>query len=378
MAKLVRRQHVVSRFYLRGFANDKKIIRRVELPGDSTCDQSITDATVVKDIYNITLPDGTVSDAFETVFADVEADAAKALITAVTNESWPLPPDQREAIAAWAALQHLRGQSARSAITEIQAAILGLLVRTAGKEPLRELISRVEGREISDGELDDEWKDLTKPSGPDLVPQTEDHLKSLMSLWNPTIGSMLARPWSIVRFSRRPLITGDHPVSMIAGAGHPSSIGVGIMTAGAFVLPLNRYTGLIMSDADYAGAPDGDLPPSTALAQMFVDATVGSTRRYLYHHPDDDPFNGRALPLPRQSEISHTGGEIGSEQGMRTQLTSENQQRDARRIHEASRGNAGSGQGMTFADISWPIANRIRRHPPTAKLEQTEGTLSSP
>jgi Protein of unknown function (DUF4238) len=362
MAKLVRRQHVVSKFYLRGFAKDQRIVRRVELPGDNICDQSITDATVVKDIYSITLPDGTVSDAFEGMFADVEGVAAKALTGVVIDKTWPLPSDQREALAAWAALQHLRGQSTRSAITEIQASLLGLLIRTAGKEPLRELISRSEGREIADGELNEEWADLTKPSGPDLVPQTADHLKSLMSLWNPTAASMLARPWSIVHLKRKSLLTGDHPVSMIGGPGHPSSMGLGIMTAGAFLLPLDRHTGLIIGDFGMDGAPDIELPPTTALAKTFIDATVANTRRHLYHHPEDNPLHGIDLPSPRQSEITHTGGDIGGEHGMLDRPISESQRRDARRIREASATN--SGPGITFGDIAWPISNRMRRRPP--------------
>jgi hypothetical protein len=36
LSKRVRRQHVVSQFYLKGFANESSQVRRVTLPGDQT------------------------------------------------------------------------------------------------------------------------------------------------------------------------------------------------------------------------------------------------------------------------------------------------------------------------------------------------------
>lgn len=65
MTKHIRRQHVVSKFYLKGFADEAGQLRRVYLPGDRSHLMATSDATVVKDFYTVTLPDGSESDMFE-------------------------------------------------------------------------------------------------------------------------------------------------------------------------------------------------------------------------------------------------------------------------------------------------------------------------
>ena len=79
MEKRIRRQHTVSRFYLRGFADGREQVRRIQLPGDNVLTMSISDASVIKDFYSVELPDGTLSDMFERAFSDVEGVASAAL-----------------------------------------------------------------------------------------------------------------------------------------------------------------------------------------------------------------------------------------------------------------------------------------------------------
>ena len=90
MMNLVHRQHVVSNFYLRGFADDRKQVRRVELPGDKRFNVATSNASVVKDFYTITLPDGTRSDAFERMFSEIEDVASSALRAVVAEGVWPV------------------------------------------------------------------------------------------------------------------------------------------------------------------------------------------------------------------------------------------------------------------------------------------------
>jgi hypothetical protein len=44
-----RRQHTVSKFYLKGFADDRDQISRITLPGEQRIKLSVNDATVIKD-----------------------------------------------------------------------------------------------------------------------------------------------------------------------------------------------------------------------------------------------------------------------------------------------------------------------------------------
>jgi hypothetical protein len=162
-AKRARRQHLVSRFYVHGFATDDRQIRRVTLPGDSPVPMSISDASVIKDFHTVTLPDGSKSDMFERWFADLEHPAATALAD-VQAGTWPLPAGEREALAAWIALQHLRSKSVRDGLSGYDALMFRLIIGSSGKAALRELIDSAEGRVLAQEELDWEWDDITSPA----------------------------------------------------------------------------------------------------------------------------------------------------------------------------------------------------------------------
>lgn len=82
-----RRQHTVSKFYLKGFADEREQILRVALPGDPRVRLSIRDATVIKDFYSVELPGGERSDMFEKAFSEIEGPASQVL-DAILGGKW--------------------------------------------------------------------------------------------------------------------------------------------------------------------------------------------------------------------------------------------------------------------------------------------------
>ena len=130
----VRRQHVVSRFYLNGFANDDRRVRRVTLPGEPAHVLSTGDASVIKDFYTVTLPDGTESDMFEKAFSEVEGPASDALRTLLEG-TWPLTGHHRAALATWIALQHLRAEDIRSSQGSLNASSFASLSARPASKP---------------------------------------------------------------------------------------------------------------------------------------------------------------------------------------------------------------------------------------------------
>jgi len=112
----------------------------------------------------------------------------------------------------------------------------------------------------------------------------------------PVTGIFFNRGWTIIRFTRKMLATCDTPVMLVR---HPSSDpnrGVGLATAGAILLPLDRRVALMMGSPE---SPDFQNPGTTALAWDINQRTANAARRAVYHHPDDDPLKGVELP-PRQ------------------------------------------------------------------------------
>ncbi|MBD2896226.1 hypothetical protein amrb99_51700 [Actinomadura sp. RB99] len=357
MAKRVRRQHVVSQFYLKGFANDSSRVARVTLPGDEQLILSTSDAGVIKDFYTITLPDGTRSDAFEHAFSEVEGVAAAAL-QAIKVGAWPLTSEHRVALSTWIALQHLRSEDIRANQGTMNAEIIRLIVGVSGKEALRQIIEKAENRSVSDEELDWEWEDFTKPGGPDLMPEPHEHLRLLTSLLPQTSEYLHDCHWTLYQFSRRVLVTSDHPVSLVVSPDYPAWRGVGLATADLFLVPLGRRLALTIQPrhrlpAELGFASDFRYPGSTKLARSINQETALRAHRYIYHHPDDAPLDGLFVPEPEshQPRVSNTDGFI-HEKGLLHSVT-----REAAKSAPTARPED-ADRGMSIDDLAWPIPGR--------------------
>ncbi|MFI6319827.1 DUF4238 domain-containing protein [Nonomuraea sp. NPDC050556] len=356
MTNQTRRQHIVSNFYLREFADERNQVWRVVLPGDKQHEVGTHNASVTKDFYTITLPDGTKSDFFEKYFSEIEADAASALREIVHENKWPIRGGSREALATWVALQHLRSEGVRNGQMQMQAQILKIIVGASGKEALRELIQEAEKRSVGDFELDQEWADITKPTGPDLIPDAKSHLRSLFNLWEPTAQQMIERTWTLFRFQRRSLITSDHPVSLAVGADYPQYMGVGLATTQGFVIPLSRRVGLIMREINQDSSLELALPGSTKMAKAFLRESIINARRFLYHHPTDTPLAGLILPEPQTQEISPAGDDWVIEEGLFGHLAKDKEAGST--LPRPPSNPFGSNAGWTIKDITWPIPHR--------------------
>ena len=109
------------------------------------------------------------------------------------------------------------------------------------------------------------------------------------------------RNWVLTFYERRSLATSDTPVVLCSGAGHPAGMGIGIANAGEIHVPLDRRVALSMGDSRF---PDGCAAGVTKTALYLNDAIAKNARRYVFHHPDDDPLHGLTLPEPRQHELA--------------------------------------------------------------------------
>ncbi|GAB3668833.1 hypothetical protein GCM10027596_40210 [Nocardioides korecus] len=374
MTRRIRRQHTVSQFYLKGFANDGGRLSRQELDDGPLVTMSTADASVIKDFYTLELPDGTQSDMFERFFGQFEGAAAEAL-RAVTAGTWPLPPEPRRELAAWIALQYLRAQEVRSGQGALTAFHIRLVVGASGKAALRSLIESRAGAPISDEALDWEWRDLTQEGGPDLEPDMAEHMRLLVDLLPGLTAHLSDWHWSLLRFERRSLGTSDHPVCLVAAEDHPPWSGVGIATAGMFYMPLTRRLGVTIQPRDRFPAtkepiPDFVHPGTTKSAQSLNQEAARSARRYLFFHPDDRPFDAPVvLPRAQAHGWSDKGAErLISEEG----LYGPYEPTDVRPLTDELAwpnlpGRSGAADaadsGVTIHDLPWPIPGRLGVRP---------------
>lgn len=371
MTSRTRRQHTVSRFYLRGFATAEGRIQRIHLSGEPAIVTNTANASVINDFYSIPL-DGKLSDYFEREFAALEGPASSSL-AAIEAGTWPLEFDQKADLAAWIALQALRVERQRSSIGHTRAEMIRLIVGSSGKEQLRNHIEQALGRSVDDEELDAEWTDLTKPGGPDLEPDSLPHIALVSEMWPALAAYFLASHWTLIRFKRRSLVTSDNPVTMSA---HPASSpfdGVGWFSAGAILVPLTRHLALVIRPMEDLAenvstrfaeefGPDWPVPGSdfedpvpdvvisgtTSIARGLNRQTISQAHIHVYTHPDDSLDSKLELPAPGRPTVR-----LEAADGM---IREEGFWPDG--FESVGPDLPGGSVGIRLADIPWPILGR--------------------
>jgi hypothetical protein len=355
-----RRQHTVSKFYLKGFADDNDQISRIALPGEPRITLSIGDASVIKDFYSVELPTGERSDMFEQLFAQIEGPAS-GVLAATLGGKWPLSTEEKEQLGTWIALQQLRGEEVRAGQNHISAEFIRLVIGASGKEPLRRHIEAAEGRTVNDEELDAEWRDITKPGGPTLAPDPAEHVRTIVELAPGLAAYLRDSHWTLHRFQRRALVTCDHPVSMAQADREPWE-GVGLATADIFSIPLSRRIGLTIQPrhrleqftTDTGSVPDFAIDGTTATANSINQQTVREARRYVYLHPADVLDARIRLPEPTTTSrmVASNIDNLISEEGLFPLQTYSGRRPQTPR-------DADTSDGITLADVPWPIPRRI-------------------
>jgi Protein of unknown function (DUF4238) len=280
--QIKRRNHTVNESYLRCFANGNGFLAGIKLPGEERFPISVGDATVRKNFYVVRLPDGSESDQAEDDFGQVESNAAVAIRTLIDDRVWPIPGEVRTRIAEWAALQYLRVPWVRQFAREIARAL-----------------SEV-GLPIPEGS--GERSTIFMPADQvDRHGAPAFHIEFIRRQAAVVAEMLYERDWVLTFYNRRSLATSDAPVVLRPMIRYPDGTTVAVGNAAQIQVPLDRRVALSMLSRKRG---DERVRGVTKTAVDLNKATVGNARRYIFHHPDDDPLNGLELPQPRERELA--------------------------------------------------------------------------
>lgn len=307
MTDRVRRHHVVSRFYLQRFADAQGLVRQVWHPDGRAHLSSVSNVSVIKDFYTVKFgPKGSeqVSDYWEKEFSKIETPAAGAFSLALDQGEWPLPPKSRDALVSWLSLQHVRNESARMMISDLTAFHYRMIVGINGIARLRQVMESQLNRHVGTAELEAEWEDLTKETGPSVVGNANEHIESIQRLIGPISDHFQHCGLSLWKFERKALISGDHPVVLFGDPPFPGG-GVGLSNAECAMIPMSRRVALRLAPADPI---DYVAPGYAALARGLNAAVAATSARWFVAHPEDElttldvechPVRTRAIPPPQ-------------------------------------------------------------------------------
>ncbi len=272
--------------------------------------QSTKNAALQTRFYSI--PELDEPDLFEKILSTMESDAAVVLRAIVEDQVWPLDPESRETFAGFIAIQLLRGPEQRRMMEQIAALTTQLEIGLGGRNSVEAWARDAYGVTLTPEQAAEVWTDVIQPSGPPIQLAAREHIQQIGAMLPQVLGQVLARPWCLIRFDRRSLLTSDTPLARLPDPAKPGQA-VGLSTTPGLTFPLTRKVGLLLATPLAGRVPveevrngrfDFGYPPSTIWARLFNENTISSTREWLFHHPDDAHVVPDDLPQPRTTEIT--------------------------------------------------------------------------
>jgi hypothetical protein len=297
-----KRHHYVPEMYLRRFATPSRRkgtprIQRVEAKAgpNSSIVIGVHDAAVENDFYNIETDDPRRVHEAEHVIGLFERAAGYAFanLDRLGPRHFPDGVD-RENLSMFMALQFVRGHDTGDFQARAYTQMSQMILRVAAASPeiVRNFLAE-HGQETSDAAV-------AKMAG---LLRRDSSAVSVTPHKNETVAAVLRGPrdftpyfskrrWIIVR-SAVPFLTSDRPVVLLPGpqAPHEAWHGVGLGTAETIVFVLDRHRALMMrhpEPGDVEATVDAD--PSFACWLNVIIANYA--RRWIFHHPDDQPLDG--------------------------------------------------------------------------------------
>ncbi|VXA98726.1 conserved hypothetical protein [Microbacterium sp. 8M] len=324
MSPTAKRHHHVPQFYLRGFADDDQITT-VRLPGDRTYTASVRKTAAENGFY--TVPGHQAGDdVFERLFSEVEG-AAAPVFRKLGEGVWPLEVQDRATLASLIALQVTRGPEQRRNMQHMKARLTQIELSMVGRDGVKDWAKKRSGLVIDDATAELIWEQAMRTDGPPVSVTAIDHIIQIGEMTEALMPYIAGRPWTLVRFDRRSLITSDTPVVLVPNPDETEDEGdeaflpqgIGFLNAWGITYPLTRKLGLLMSDpmvlADRVdvnrvarGEFDHAEQGTTQYERFFNLHTAMNASISLFHHPDDARFVPEALPDPDPVTMRMSGG----------------------------------------------------------------------
>ncbi len=279
-------QHIVPVMHLERFADALgKVLVVDRLDRSKTHRQKPGKVARQRHFYSVPGPDGALSHIMETkVNTKIEGDAKPAIDRMLRAG---IPPgnkkrEDRSAIAAFIALQGLRGWDAREDIETLTSHFAKVEMSSATQENLRQCLREVEGRD------------------------SNEHVRVMTMYLMKITDLVYNRAWTLLESNGPALpapafLTSDAPV----GRWSESALGSrGWISTEQITIPLDRRHALLLThgprkvarrQADYG----------TVLAVNMRTALYA--RRWLIHHPEDDPPMPKQFPGPPKLTFPESG-----------------------------------------------------------------------
>ncbi len=154
-----------------------------------------------------TVPELEESEAFEKGLSAMESEAATMVRKIITGGVWPLDLEDRVKLAIFLAVQFLRGPDQRRHMEQTAALVTQQEIVTGGRECVAAWVERNHRFTPTAEEVDRIWRDVSQPGGPPPTLRAAGHIEQIGNLVPEFLPYFTGRPWVLLRFERRALLT---------------------------------------------------------------------------------------------------------------------------------------------------------------------------
>ncbi|WP_166664337.1 DUF4238 domain-containing protein [Actinophytocola oryzae] len=297
------RHHLVPRFYLRRFADDRQNLVVVDRDPPHRSRMRPVKRVCAQEGY-YAMPTETIAESHrvghdpemvERVLSQIEHKAAQAL-THLLDGQFPPTVEDRYRLTQFIALQKTRTRRFREdaeAVGTLAAQQYIEMELTNNPERIPQwLKSRGEAHDVAAVQA---VRDNLSERFPKLrMSQTfavQQALRMAIDAYHP---HLVQRPWRLFRFDTDCLVTSDNPVGTWSPRSPDEQPAVDGINATMIVMPLDRRTALALMDRGTERVVD--LPAASTRARQINLAVVSEASRSIFHHPADRPLDGIEVP----------------------------------------------------------------------------------
>lgn len=299
----VKNAHIVPRGYLKNFAVDEKVMLNVDgkaLDGPI----SIDNAAIRRRFYRRFRPDGTPIYDIEWSLSQLE-DVVVPMLGAVERR-WPLPLEEKHALAEFFAYQFVRGPRWKKWREEMARETIAKHRRNP--EPV-----------LHNGIWIPQTQQQINEEEDRLLGETE-WLTRMMVIANRLITAFGSMRWYLLKFDQPLLAISDHPVvawplSTSYRRPEPTPAGLGVLNFLEVRIPISPALALLMTWQDL---PDGAdiFAGSEEIAANINSFTIANAERQWMYMPDChvpladgyvDPISAELVPRYGPTEVHASG-----------------------------------------------------------------------
>lgn len=292
-----RRHHLIPKFYLRRWADERNQIAVFPVDGSSPYLANVDNAGVEVDFYSVETEEGVWVDDVEALVMGPVETAAGVAMRRVDEGLWPADLDARTGLANFLALQLVRGWRFREMTQSVADALVRGVNEHLARNPqaMSRALDYAGEPALSPDELEVQMRRMRDSANFEVVEHPNASIRAMLQIASEFVEAFGNMSWRLGDAVAGSFLTSDHPI----GLWHPESheYPVGLLNAREITLPLDPTKCMLLQ---WNREPELRWRASEEEVRVLNALTAASASKQIYAHPSalDQGLSALIGPTP--------------------------------------------------------------------------------